>query len=146
MKLPNSKRAVIAPDKLVQCLLNTEHKRGGHKAWLLRDFGYDAALWQQLQAVRPLLDGNNLCVYYKLYSKTERGPRVRCYRADKKTNVESSHRNWQGLTGGDQSCGQSCTCYAKARRRLGGEKEWRRETHASLPEQARRCSVCPIGW
>jgi hypothetical protein len=50
MKLPNPERAVIAPDKLVQYLLNTEHKRGGHKARVLKDFGYDAALWQQLQA------------------------------------------------------------------------------------------------
>jgi hypothetical protein len=50
MKLPNPERAIIAPDKLVQYLLNTAHKRGGHKARVLREFGYNAALWQQLQA------------------------------------------------------------------------------------------------
>jgi len=50
VKLPNQERAVIAPDKLVQYLLNTIHKRGGHKARVLRDFGYDIALWQQLQS------------------------------------------------------------------------------------------------
>ena len=49
MKLPNPERAVIAPEKLVQYLLNTEHKRGGHKARVLGEFGYDAVLWQQLQ-------------------------------------------------------------------------------------------------
>jgi hypothetical protein len=46
MKLPNPERAVIAPDKLVQYLLNTEHKRGGHKARVLGDFGYHVADWQ----------------------------------------------------------------------------------------------------
>jgi hypothetical protein len=35
MKLPNSERAVIAPEKLVDYLLNIEHKRGGAKARLL---------------------------------------------------------------------------------------------------------------
>jgi hypothetical protein len=50
MKLPNPERAVIAPDKLVQYLLNTEHKRGGQKARMLGDFGYHVAHWQQLQS------------------------------------------------------------------------------------------------
>ena len=50
MKLPNPERAVIAPDKLVQYLLNTEHKRGGHKARVLLDFGYHFDNWQQLQS------------------------------------------------------------------------------------------------
>ena len=50
MKLPNPERAAIAPDKLVQYLLNTEHKRGGHKARVLGDFGYHVAHWQQLQS------------------------------------------------------------------------------------------------
>ena len=50
MKLPNPERAVIAPDKLVQYLLNTARKRGGHKARLLEDFGYHVAHWQQLQS------------------------------------------------------------------------------------------------
>jgi hypothetical protein len=50
MKLPNPERAVIAPDKLVQYLLNTTHKRGGQKARVLGDFGYCVAHWQQLQS------------------------------------------------------------------------------------------------
>jgi hypothetical protein len=50
MKLPNLEHAVIAPDKLIQYLLNLEHKRGGHKARVLKDFGYNVALWRQLQA------------------------------------------------------------------------------------------------
>jgi hypothetical protein len=50
MKLPNPEHAVIAPDKLVQYLLNIEHKRGGHKARVLGDFGYRVAQWQQLQS------------------------------------------------------------------------------------------------
>jgi len=50
MKLPHPDRAVIAPDKLVQYLLNTEHRRGGHKARVLLDFGYHVDSWQQLQS------------------------------------------------------------------------------------------------
>jgi len=50
MKLPNPERAVIEPAKLIQYLLNTEHKRGGHKARVLLDFGYHIDFWQQLQA------------------------------------------------------------------------------------------------
>lgn len=50
MKLPNSERAVIEPTKLIQYLLNTEHKRGGHKARVLLDFGYHIDSWQQLQS------------------------------------------------------------------------------------------------
>jgi hypothetical protein len=50
MKLPNSERAVIASEKLVDYLLNTEHKRGGAKARLLTQFGYRAENWQQLEA------------------------------------------------------------------------------------------------
>ncbi len=50
MKLPNPEHAVIAPDKLVHYLLNTEHTRGKHKARLLLDFGYDVDNWQQLHA------------------------------------------------------------------------------------------------
>ena len=48
MKLPNRERAVIAPEKLVEYLLNTRHKRGGTKARLLAQFGYRADNWQQL--------------------------------------------------------------------------------------------------
>jgi len=48
MKLPNQERAVIAPEKLVHYLLNTEHKRGGTKARVLAHFGYRADNWHQL--------------------------------------------------------------------------------------------------
>lgn len=40
MKLPNRENAVIAPDKLTDYLLNVEHKRGGAKARLLVQFGW----------------------------------------------------------------------------------------------------------
>jgi hypothetical protein len=41
MRLPNRERAVIAPDKLTDYLLNIEHERGGAKARLLAEFGYN---------------------------------------------------------------------------------------------------------
>ena len=85
MKLPNAERAVIAPDKLVHYLLNTEHKRGGHKARVLRDFGYDATLWQQLQTdirrshldadvevVRQTLYGTRYEIHAPLYTPSGR--------------------------------------------------------------------------
>ena len=50
MKLPNSDRAVIEPDKLINYLLNTSHKRGHTKALLLAKFGYQADNWQQLDS------------------------------------------------------------------------------------------------
>ncbi|RIK15444.1 MAG: hypothetical protein DCC52_18700 [Chloroflexi bacterium] len=50
MKLPNREKAVIAPDKLTDYLLNVEHKRGATKARLLIQFGYNSANWQQLDA------------------------------------------------------------------------------------------------
>jgi len=50
MKLPNRERAVIAPDKLTEYLLNVEHERGGTKARLLAQFGYNHDNWRQLDA------------------------------------------------------------------------------------------------
>ena len=50
MKLPNRERAVIAPDKLTTYLLNIEHERGGTKARLLAEFGYNQGNWRQLEA------------------------------------------------------------------------------------------------
>lgn len=50
MKLPNRERALIAPAKLTEYLLNVEHWRGGTKARLLVQFGYSANNWQQLEA------------------------------------------------------------------------------------------------
>lgn len=50
MKLPNSENAVIAREKIVDYLLNTEHKRGGAKARLLTQFGYRVKSWQQLES------------------------------------------------------------------------------------------------
>jgi hypothetical protein len=49
MKLPNRERAVIAADKLIEYLLNVEHKRGGTKARLLGQFGYARESWQKLE-------------------------------------------------------------------------------------------------
>jgi hypothetical protein len=42
MKLPGADRAVIAPGKLRDYLLNPDHKRGGSKAQLLIALGYSA--------------------------------------------------------------------------------------------------------
>lgn len=50
MKLPNKEQAIIAPEKLIAYLLNTEHKRGGTKARFLSQFGYRAENWQQLNS------------------------------------------------------------------------------------------------
>ncbi len=50
MKVPNNDRAIIEPSKLIEYLLNTEHKRGGTKAKLLIQFGYSLENWQQLEA------------------------------------------------------------------------------------------------
>jgi len=50
MKIPNSDRAVIAPEKLRDYLLNPAHRRGGAKARLLLAFGYRADAWQVLEA------------------------------------------------------------------------------------------------
>ena len=50
MKLPNRERAIIAPDKLTRYVLNIEHERGGNKARLLAEFGYNQDNWRQLDA------------------------------------------------------------------------------------------------
>ena len=58
MKLPNHERAVIAPEKLRDYLLNVAHKRGGTKAKLLARFGYTASNWKRLEKdIRAYLDG-----------------------------------------------------------------------------------------
>ena len=43
-------RAIIAPDKIIEYLLNTEHRRGGTKARLLTTFGYTVEDWRRLDA------------------------------------------------------------------------------------------------
>ena len=50
MKIPNADRAIIAPEKLRDYLLNPAHRRGGSKARLLLAFGYRADAWQALEA------------------------------------------------------------------------------------------------
>jgi len=50
MPIPNRERAVIAPDKLIEYVLNAEHKRGGAKARLLAQFGYTTENWERLDA------------------------------------------------------------------------------------------------
>ena len=50
MQLPNSERAIIAQEKLIDYVLNLRHKRGGSKARLLAQFGYTVDTWQQLDA------------------------------------------------------------------------------------------------
>lgn len=48
MKLPNADNALIEQAKLVDYLLNTQHRRGASKAHVLHSFGYNPAQWQQL--------------------------------------------------------------------------------------------------
>jgi len=50
MKVPNADRAVIAPEKLRDYLLNPAHKRGGPKARLLLSLGYTADDWPRLES------------------------------------------------------------------------------------------------
>ena len=48
-KLPHADRAVIAPDKLRDYLLNPGHRRGASKAKLLLSLGYRTEQWQRLE-------------------------------------------------------------------------------------------------
>jgi len=48
MLIPNADSAIIEEQKLADYLLNIDHRRGGSKAALLRQFGYDPARWQRL--------------------------------------------------------------------------------------------------
>ncbi len=49
MKIPNADRAIIAPEKLRDYLLNSLHRRGGPKARLLMSLGYRAEDCGQLE-------------------------------------------------------------------------------------------------
>jgi hypothetical protein len=48
MKLPNAEQARIDREKIVDYLLNPEHRRGASKARLLLAFGYSPDAWEQL--------------------------------------------------------------------------------------------------
>ncbi len=48
MKLPNAENAIIEEVKLVEYLLNLNHRRGASKAKLLASIGYVATGWQRL--------------------------------------------------------------------------------------------------
>lgn len=50
MLIPNADRAVIAPEKLRDYLLNAAHRRGAAKARLLTICGYSPDAWQVLEA------------------------------------------------------------------------------------------------
>jgi hypothetical protein len=49
LKIPNFDKAIIAPDKLCNYLLNAAHKRGGSKAKLLMLMGYSTEDWRSLE-------------------------------------------------------------------------------------------------
>lgn len=49
MKIPNAERALLAPEKLRDYLLDVQHKRGGPKARLLYAFGYRREEWERLR-------------------------------------------------------------------------------------------------
>lgn len=56
MVLPNSSKAVIAPEKLRDYLLSTAHPIGRYKSLFFRTMGYDQNNWRQLEAhLRDLL-------------------------------------------------------------------------------------------
>jgi hypothetical protein len=48
--VPNRDRAVIAPEKLRDYLLNPEHRRGGSKARVLLAMGFRSDNWQALES------------------------------------------------------------------------------------------------
>lgn len=48
MPIPNADSAIIEQQKIVDYLLNAGHRRGGSKATLLRQFGYDLVDWVRL--------------------------------------------------------------------------------------------------
>jgi hypothetical protein len=49
MRVPNADRAIIAPEKLRDYLLDPLHRRGGPKARLLAALRYDRERWQVLE-------------------------------------------------------------------------------------------------
>lgn len=49
MRIPNADKAIIAPEKLRDYLLNPAHRRGSAKARLLLACGYRADAWQVLE-------------------------------------------------------------------------------------------------
>ena len=49
MKIPHADRAIIAPEKLRDYLLNPLHRRGGPKARLLMSLGYRAEDFDKLE-------------------------------------------------------------------------------------------------
>ncbi len=48
MRVPNADTAVIAPEKLRDCLLDLSHRRGASKARLLLSMGYRQDTWQRM--------------------------------------------------------------------------------------------------
>jgi hypothetical protein len=50
MRIPNADKAIIAPEKLRDYLLNPDHRRGSSKARLLLASGYRTEEWRTLEA------------------------------------------------------------------------------------------------
>jgi hypothetical protein len=48
MKLPNAVNAIIEENKIVEYLLNVNHRRGGSKARFLNSLGYNSQDWPRL--------------------------------------------------------------------------------------------------
>ena len=49
MKIPHADKAIIAEEKILDYLLNQDHRRGGAKARLLVSIGYQRDEWKQLE-------------------------------------------------------------------------------------------------
>ena len=50
MRIPNADKAIIAPEKLRDYLLNPAHRRGSAKARMLHSCGYRTDAWHVLEA------------------------------------------------------------------------------------------------
>ncbi|WPF88227.1 DUF6883 domain-containing protein [Cyanobacterium aponinum AL20118] len=50
MQIPNFDLAIIEKSKIIDYLLNINHKRGGSKAKISLNYGYSPENWQQLES------------------------------------------------------------------------------------------------
>lgn len=51
MVLPNASQAIVEPEKILEYLLNPEHRTGASKAIFFAKFGFGTERWEQLAAV-----------------------------------------------------------------------------------------------
>ena len=62
MKLPNANLAVVERAKVLEYLLNTEHRSGASKARFFAEFGFHRRVWARLaQALHEHAQRNDVC-------------------------------------------------------------------------------------